>query len=116
MEALIGIIVIVVLLIAPIKIAANYVGARNTGIFMCIIALIFSAAIQTGVSKFIPQLAEIHPVISVLVALLLSGLAYMLVLGTTYLKGIVIAIIQVVLTYIIAFIIGLLGLGISLSL
>lgn len=46
--------------IAPIKIAANYIGAQITGIILCIIAQICAAAIQKVVSIVIPQPAQIY--------------------------------------------------------
>ena len=113
---LITMILIAIVLIVPIKMAATNVGAQNTGVFMCFIALIFAAAIQAGVSALVPQLAQIHVLVNIAVSLLLSGFAYMLVLGTSYGKGIIIAIIQTLLTLLLGFIAGLLGLGIAMSL
>lgn len=112
MELLV-IVFILAILILPIKVAANYVGAQNTGIFSCIIALIFAAAIQKCVSHFLPQLAEQLPILDSIVALFLSAFAYMLVLVTTYIKGIIIALIQILLSLVLVFAIGLLGLGVS---
>ena len=112
---LIVIAVILAILILPIKIAANYVNARHTGAFMCLFALIFAAIIQKGVTVIFPLLEILHPIIDSIAALLLSAFAYMLVLGTTYVKGIVIALLQIILSIMLMFIISLMGVGISES-
>ena len=104
-------IIILAILILPIKIAADYVGASSTGVLMCIAALVLAVLIQGAVAAFLPMLAVLHPIVNSLVSLLLSAFAYMLVLGTTYVKGIVIAILQTILTVGMLFIVGLLGIG-----
>jgi hypothetical protein len=105
--------VIFTILILPIKLAANYVGAQNTGVLMCIVALIFAAVIQEAVAILLPQLAFDYPALRPLVSLLLSGFAYMLILGTTYGKGIAIAILQIILKIALLFLVGLLGLSVG---
>lgn len=104
--------VIFAILILPIKLAADYVGAKNTGVLMCVAALILAGLIQTAVESFFPLL-EFHFVINAIVSILLSALAYMAVLGTTYGKGIAIAIIQIILTFILVYIVGLLGISLG---
>jgi len=110
---LITITIILAILILPIKFAASYVGAKNTGVFMCLLALIFAAIIQKGVTISFPLISIQHPIFDSIGALFLSAFAYMLVLGTTYLKGIAIALIQILFTVLLVFIIGLLGLGVT---
>jgi hypothetical protein len=44
--------VIFAILIMPIKLAAGYVGAKNTGVLMCVAALILAGLIQTAVESF----------------------------------------------------------------
>lgn len=107
------ILVILAILILPVKLAANYVGAQNTGVFYCIAALILAAAIQDVVRILLLGVMLDYSVLGHLVSILLSAFAYMLVLGTSYGKGIVIAILQVILTVLLIFVLGLLGLGIS---
>lgn len=113
MIELLIILAILALLILPIKLAANYVGAQNTGVLFCIVALIFAAAIQKAVAILLPQLQFNYPALNPLISILLSGFAYMLILGTTYGKGIVIAILQIILTVLLLFIVGLLGLSVG---
>ncbi len=107
------ILIVLAILILPVKLAADYVGARNTGVLMCIVALIFAAAIQKAVAVLLPQLAFYYPALSPLVSILLSAFAYMMILGTSYGKGIAIAILQVILTVLLIFVFGLLGLSIG---
>ncbi|MEJ2452415.1 MAG: hypothetical protein P8047_17455 [Gammaproteobacteria bacterium] len=107
------ILVILVVLIWPVKLAADYVGAKNTGILMCVVALIFAAAIQKAVAVLLPQLAFNYPALNPLVSILLSAFAYMLILGTSYGKGIVIAILQIIISVILIFVFGLLGLSVG---
>lgn len=107
------ILVILVILIWPVKFAADYVKAKNTGILTCVVALIFAAAIQKAVVILLPQLSFYYPALNPLVSILLSAFAYMLVLGTSYGKGIVIAILQIILTVALIFVFGLLGLSIG---
>lgn len=113
MLELIIILVILAILILPIKLAAGYVGAKNTGILMCIVALIFAAAIQKAVAVLLPQLSFHYPALSPLISILLSALAYMLVLGTSYGKGIAIAILQMLLTVLLLLLFGLLGVSVG---
>jgi hypothetical protein len=113
MIELLIILAILAILILPIKLAADYVGAKNTGILMCIVALIFAAVIQKAVAVLLPQLSFNYPALSPLVSILLSALAYMLILGTSYGKGIAIAILQVILTLLLLFVFGLLGLSVG---
>lgn len=105
--------IILVILIWPVKFAADYVKAKNTGILMCVVALIFAAVIQKAVAILLPQLSFYYPALNPLISILLSAFAYMLVLGTSYGKGIVIAVLQIILTVGLIFVFGLLGLSVS---
>ena len=107
------ILIILAILILPIKLAANYVGAKNTGMLMCLVALIFAAVIQKAVIVFLPQVGMAYYALNPLASILLSAFAYMLILGTTYVKGIIIAILQIILTLAMIFVFGLLGLGVG---
>jgi hypothetical protein len=98
MGFLIFLLVVVVVLIIPIKLAATWVGAQNTGVMSCLLALILAAAIQKGFSMVLPGVSEN---LGLLIGIPLASFAYMLVLGTTFIKGIIIAVIQGVLTILI---------------
>ena len=113
MVELIVILIILVILILPVKLAADYVRAQNTGVLYCIVALILAAAIQQVIVLVLPQLTFDYPVLHPLFSIFLSGFAYMLVLGTSYGKGIVIAILQIILTIALLFLFGWLGLSVG---
>ena len=95
MELIIGLAIVTIILIVPIKIAASMVGAQRTGIFSCFFAILLSAVIQAVVAKLIPGISE---KLGILLSLPLTALSYAMILGTTFFKGIGIAIIQVVVT------------------
>lgn len=113
MVELIIILIILAILILPVKLAADYVGAKNTGVLFCIVALILAASIQKVVAMLLPQLAFNYPALNPLISIFLSGFAYMLILDTTYGKAIVIAILQIILTFVLLFLFGLLGLSVG---
>ena len=91
MEFLIVVTFMVLILILPVKLAAEWLGASNTGTLSCLIALILASAIQKGFALLLPSVDEN---LGMLIAIPLSGLAYMLVLGTTFLRGMAIAVLQ----------------------
>ena len=99
MELLIFLVITVIILIAPIKLAATWVGAQNTGVLSCFIAILVAGAAQKGFSVIFP---EINENIGMLMGFPLAALAYMLILGTTFVKGIIIALIQAVLMLVLA--------------
>ncbi|MCW8856395.1 MAG: hypothetical protein OQJ95_03455 [Kangiella sp.] len=94
METLINLLIVVLLLVLPLKFAAKFIGARNTGFFSCLFALIVSALFQFGVDHYFPGLDDTY---GWLVTVPVAAIAYMLVLGTTFLKAILIGVIQVIL-------------------
>ena len=104
MELILAIGLVTVLLIVPIKIAASMVGAENTGIGYCFLAILFSAILQFVVNIFVPSQSE---VLGLLIALPLTAICYAYVLGTTFLKGIGIAIIQFVVTLLVVLVMAL---------
>ncbi len=91
MELIIFVIIIVAVLVLPLKMAAAMMGARNTGVFHCLFALLLAVIVQRIVGGMIPGVSEN---LGILLTIPLAALAYMLVLGTGFLKGIVIALLQ----------------------
>ena len=102
MEFLITLIIILAVLVLPLKMAAAMLGARNTGVFSCLFALLLAVIIQHFVGGLIPGVTQEW---GLLITIPLAAIAYMLVLGTSFLKAIVIALVQ-----------GLLMIGITLLL
>lgn len=91
MEFIILLIVVVVVLVLPLKMAAALLGARNTGTFHCLFALLLAVTIQHFVGGMIPDVTEEF---GLLITIPLTAVAYMLILGTGFLKAILIAIVQ----------------------
>ncbi|MFC6632415.1 hypothetical protein [Microbulbifer taiwanensis] len=91
MEFIILLIVIVAVLVLPLKMAAAMLGARNTGAFHCLFALLLAVIIQRFVGGLIPGVTEEY---GMLITIPLAAIAYMLVLGTGFLKAVLIAIVQ----------------------
>jgi hypothetical protein len=91
MEFIILLIVVVAVLVLPLKMAAALLGARNTGAFYCLFALLLAVTIQRFVGGLIPGVTEEW---GLLLTIPLAAIAYTLVLGTGFLKAILIAIVQ----------------------
>lgn len=104
MELIIGLAVVTIILIVPIKIAASMVGAQRNGIFSCFFAILLSAIIQAAAAKLIPGISER---LGVLLSLPLAAIAYAFILGTSFFKGIGIAILQIVVTIGVLFVLAL---------
>lgn len=103
-ELLISLVIIIAVLVIPIKMAASMMGARRTGVLYCLVAMILASLIQQVVAGLFPS---IDRSLGMLLAIPLAAVAYMLVLNTTFIKAICIAILQGVIL-----VLGLLGLGI----
>ncbi|MFV8782022.1 hypothetical protein ACNKU7_06320 [Microbulbifer sp. SA54] len=103
MEFLILLIIVVAILVLPLKMAAGMLGARNTGVFSCLFALLLAVIIQHFVAGMIPGVTR---ELGLLITIPLAAIAYMLVLGTGFLKAILIAIIQGLLTIALTLLLG----------
>ncbi|WP_323845895.1 hypothetical protein [Microbulbifer magnicolonia] len=91
MELIIFVIIIVAVLVLPLKMAAAMMGARNTGVFHCLFALLLAVIVQRIVGGMIPGVSEN---LGILLTIPLAAIAYMLVLGTGFMKAIIIALLQ----------------------
>lgn len=85
----------VALTIWPVRLAAQAVGARTPGWLRCTVALV--------VANVLHGVGLAAPVLGALVAFLLSAVAFAVLLGTGYGRALVIAVLQMVLTYLIGF-------------
>lgn len=101
MEFLFVIGLVAVVLILPVKYMAIYFGALRAGIGSCIIAIIIGLA-------FAEAGRQIHEYGEYL-SIFLSAIGFSLVLGTTYLQGLGIAIVQIIVILLAAFIAAGLG-------
>ena len=107
MAGLTGIILLIVglLLIAlPVRLAASAMGARRTGFFWCFFALIGASVLHSiGLSL---------PVFGTIAAFLLAAAAFAAILGTGFLRGIGIAVLHAVFSWLLVLVIGaVLGVG-----
>src|SRR3954468_8311982 len=91
---------VLVLCVIPVKIGASVVGAKRDGLLPCFVALVLASLIGGLAARYVHLgRAAVHRfhlagVLSVFVA----ALVYMLVLDTTYLRGLAVAVIQYALT------------------
>ena len=76
--------------IVPVKIGASVVGAKRDGLVACFVALVLASLI----GGFAARHFHLGGALSVFVA----ALVYMLVLDTTYLRGLAVAVIQFALS------------------
>ena len=98
-----GAILLVIVALLPVKIAAGLVGARNDSFVACLIAVIVAVLINLLAARLFHY--------GGVVSALLTGVAYMLVLETSYLKGVVIALLQVVIAWLFGLLLVALGLA-----
>ncbi len=87
---IIGILVVLYITALPVKIAASAMGAKRTGMFSCLFALV--------VANFLHGVGLSAPVAGTIVALLLSGVGFTWILGTTFWRGVGIAILHGIIT------------------
>lgn len=76
------------LIALPVRWAAAAVGARKAGYLRCLFALL--------VASLLYSLGALAPTVGALIGFLLSAAGFAAILGTTYMKGIVIAVLHVV--------------------
>lgn len=83
---MIGLLLLV--LLVPIKVAGNYLGADRTGFGWCFLAIIVGLAFMKAGENYI-QYGEIW-------SIFLSAAGFSIVMGTTYLKGLAIALFHLI--------------------
>mgnify|MGYP001556757455 CR=1 FL=1 len=87
---LIAIAIILFVSVAPVMVGARVVGAKRNGFWICLGALLIASLISWFAVRLFHGLG--------ILGIFASALGYMLVLDTTYLRGLGIAVIQMVLT------------------
>jgi hypothetical protein len=95
--------VILLLTVVPVMIAARVVGARRTGFWISVLALVVSYLIVGA------ALRMFH--VGGLLSLFAAALGYMLILDTTYLRGLAVAILQYIFAAVIVVILLFTALG-----
>jgi hypothetical protein len=98
MELLVQLFLIVMILVIPIKLAAIWVGAQNTRFISCLLALFVVASLRKIFAMVFPGVSES---LGMLISISLESFAYMMVLETTFIKGIIITVIQSILMIVI---------------
>jgi hypothetical protein len=79
--------------VVMVKLAVELVGGKHKSWFSCIMATLCVGFAQWGFGSF-------FGVGGLMVALLVAGAVYMATLGTTFFKGVIIALIQAVLVFV----------------
>ncbi len=87
---LIAIALVLFVSVVPVMVGARVVGARRNGFWICLGALLIASLISWFAVRLFHGLG--------ILGIFASALGYMLVLDTTYLRGLGIAVIQMVLT------------------
>ena len=85
----------------PIMIAARIVGAQNRSFGYALFALLIQAAVSAMLQTFIHR-----PLFAGIASLLIGPAIYAMVLKTTYLRGVVISILFVVIAVILVFLLA----------
>ncbi len=109
MELLIPIVVVIValfLIALPVKLAAAAMGAKRTGFVWCLISLVVASILQS--------IGLAVPVIGAIVAFLLSCLGFSVILQTTFVRGIGIAVLHMIFSVIIVVVLTVVF-GVSLA-
>ncbi len=99
-------VVVIILVALPVKIAAVAMHARRTGFLWCLLAMAGSSVLH-GIGLSVP-------VIGTVVAFFLSAVAFAVILGTDYLRGIGIALLAIVFSAILVAIVAVVF-GLSLG-
>jgi|ETNmetMinimDraft_26_1059896.scaffolds.fasta_scaffold178143_1 hypothetical protein len=95
-----------VIIALPVRWAARVVGARHCGYGRCLLTLI--------VTTILAAIGVHLPVAGPLVALLLSAAGYAAVLGTSYPRGIAIAVLHFIFAFLLFFVLAMIfGIGIA---
>jgi len=100
------VLVILLLTVIPVMIAARIVGARRTGFWVSLLAMIVSALI-VGVAVDLFRNSG-------LLAFFVAPLGFMLILDTTYLRGLLMVVLQYLITGVIALVLMFTALGSAL--
>lgn len=100
---LIAIAIILFVSVAPVMVGARVVGAKRNGFWICLGALLIASLISWFAVRLFHGLG--------ILGIFASALGYMLVLDTTYLRGLGIAVIQMVLTVVLVVVLMATALG-----
>ena len=100
---LIAIAIALVLAVVPVMLAARIVGARRSGFWISLLAIIVSLLIMGVAVRLLHGLG--------LIAFFVAPLGYMLILDTTYLRALGIVVLQYLISVLIAVVLAILLFG-----
>ncbi|WLD57190.1 hypothetical protein NFC81_10715 [Salinispirillum sp. LH 10-3-1] len=105
--------VLVVLTVIPVMFAARIVRARNTGFWSALAAVILLMVLSLLLERFVPQQG-----IALAIAVIVGSAIYAFTLGTTWLKGFMVAILSLVIVIglIVVLTMVLAGIGLTVDL
>lgn len=103
--------VLVLLTVIPVMFAARIVRARNTGFWSALAAVLLLIVLSAVLEHFVP-----HPGIAVAVSIVLGSAIYAFTLGTTWLRGLFVAFLALVIAIGLVFVLGLVAASIGMSL
>ncbi len=106
MEFIVALLIVILVTVFPVMISARALKARNTGFWICLLAVICSSLVGGFVSELFS-----NQFISVVVAFVATAIIYSVVLGAGFVKSLLIALLSIVIQIGIVFIIGTLGLA-----
>ena len=96
---LIAIVIGLLAIVGPVMVGARVVGARRTGFWICLGAIIVS-------NIFVAIAGYIFHRLGLVAGFFAAALAYMLVLDTTYLRGLAICAIQMAITLVLVIVLA----------
>jgi len=85
--------------VLPLKLAATWLGAERTGWIVCFFAGIVAGLTSSALNQRVP--------FGFVIACLISAVVYKLFLGTTYLRAVLIVLLQLVLLVVVAIVLFL---------
>jgi hypothetical protein len=100
---LIALAIILLIVVAPVMIAARIVGARRTGFWISLLAMIVSLLIVAVAVRVLHGLG--------LLSMFVAPFGYMLILDTTYLRALGIVVLQYLISLILAVVLATLLFG-----
>lgn len=106
MEFVLALVIVIILTVIPVMISARALKARNTGFWVCLLAVICSSLVGGVVSEYFT-----NQFISVVVAFVATAIIYAAILGAGLLKSLLIALLSIVIQVGIVVAVGAMGLA-----
>ncbi|MFY0664633.1 MAG: hypothetical protein JXQ97_08405 [Natronospirillum sp.] len=111
MQLVLVLALLVVLTVIPVMFAARIVRARNTGFWSALAAVMLLMVLSFLLERFVPQQG-----IALAIAVIMGSAIYAFTLGTTWLKGFLVAILSLVIVIGLVVVLSMVMAGIGYSL